>query len=603
METNYPTFLQNVVFTISKKSCIMFVCYYAHAVCVRTKGGIMNVKDYVLKVIYEYDGQTRWLIDENDEILSFAETGDESHIKLTVHATAPVKIQRAELIYDHHFESEEWFYGGGYQSWSTSREYKRGDRQYGLRFPCNFIPLAKTYAAASGDSYFAEYGKDLYHSNTYTYLRKGEHLDFFGTLNDRTGYTVFYADMRENIFAIEKDVEGVTIQGEYELFDIMYCNGTYDQVFDKYFEEYPRKATGRVDHLAGYTSWYNYFQNITEDIIIRDLNGLYEKAGDKANIFQIDDGYESLVGDWLTLKPEFPNGMGYIADEIHKKGYKAGIWLAPFAAQFKAQLVKDHPDWFLRDEKGKMLIGGFAWNGFYVLDIEKQEVREYIKHVFDVVFNEWHYDMVKLDFLYVASIQPRLNKSRGQLMHEAMDFLRECCGDKIILGCGVPLSASFGVVDACRISCDVELSFKDKFYTKITNPEIISAKMAMNNSIFRRHLNGRIFANDPDVFFLRDDGMKPAEYTWGQKKLLARINNMFGSVLFVSDNAGEYNDDKVEVLHNSFKKFEGKVLSAEYVTNKASGEEFIAIVYQENDEKRCLMYNTLTGKNTDYPVK
>ena len=603
METNYPTFLQNVVFTISRKSCIMFVCYYAHAVCVRTKGGIMNVKDYVLKVIYEYDGQTRWLIDENDEILSFAETGDESHIKLTLHATAPVKIQRAELIYDHHFESEEWFYGGGYQSWSTSREYKRGDRQYGLRFPCNFIPLAKTYAAASGDSYFAEYGKDLYHSNTYTYLRQGEYLDFFGTLNDRTGYTVFYADMRENIFAIEKDVEGVTIQGEYELFDVMYCNGTYDQVFDKYFEEYPRKATGRVDHLAGYTSWYNYFQNITEDIIIRDLNGLYEKAGDKANIFQIDDGYESMVGDWLTLKPEFPNGMGYIADEIHKKGYKAGIWLAPFAAQFKAQLVKDHPDWFLRDEKGKMLIGGFAWNGFYVLDIEKKEVREYIKHVFDVVFNEWHYDMVKLDFLYAVSIQPRLNKSRGQLMHEAMDFLRECCGDKIILGCGVPLSASFGVVDACRISCDVELSFKDKFYTKITNPEIISAKMAMNNSIFRRHLNGRIFANDPDVFFLRDDGMKPAEYTWGQKKLLARINNMFGSVLFVSDNAGEYNDDKVEVLHNSFKKFEGKVLSAEYVTNKASGEEFIAIVYQENDEKRCLMYNTLTGKNTDYPVK
>ena len=603
METNYPTFLQNVVFTISRKSCIIFVCYCAHAVCVRTKGGIMNVKDYVLKVIYEYDGQTRWLIDENDEILSFAETGDESHIKLTVHATVPVKIQRAELIYDHHFESEEWFYGGGYQSWSTSREYKRGDRQYGLRFPCNFIPLAKTYAAASGDSYFAEYGKDLYHSNTYTYLRKGEHLDFFGTLNDRTGYTVFYADMRENIFAIEKDVEGVTIQGEYELFDVMYCSGTYDQVFDRYFEEYPRKATGRVDHLAGYTSWYNYFQNITEDIIIRDLNGLYEKAGDKANIFQIDDGYESMVGDWLTLKPEFPNGMGYIADEIHKKGYKAGIWLAPFAAQFKAQLVKDHPDWFLRDEKGKMLIGGFAWNGFYVLDIEKQEVREYIKHVFDVVFNEWHYDMVKLDFLYAASIQPRLNKSRGQLMHEAMDVLRECCGDKIILGCGVPLSASFGVVDACRISCDVELSFKDKFYTKITNPEIISAKMAMNNSIFRRHLNGRIFANDPDVFFLRDDGMKPAEYTWGQKKLLARINNMFGSVLFVSDNAGEYNDDKVEVLHNSFKKFEGKVLSAEYVTNKASGEEFIVIIYQENDEKRCLMYNTLTGKNTDYPVK
>lgn len=244
----------------------------------------MNVKDYVLKVVYQYNGQERYLIDENDDILSFVDMGDENHIKLVVHANEPVNIIRAELIYDHYFESEEWFYGGGYQSWSTSREYKRGDRQYGLRFPCNIIPLAKTFAAASGDIYFTEYGKDLYHSNSYTYLRKGNHLDFFGTLNDRTGYTIFYADMRENIFAVEKDVEGVVIDGDYELFDVVYLEGEYDEVFDKYFAEYPRKATGRVDHLAGYTSWYNYFQNITEDIILRDLNGLYEKAGEATEL-------------------------------------------------------------------------------------------------------------------------------------------------------------------------------------------------------------------------------------------------------------------------------------------------------------------------------
>ena len=123
----------------------------------------MNVKDYVLKVVYECDGQIRWLIDDNDDILSFEDMGDSNHIKLKVRAKKPVKIVLAELIYDHYFESEEWFYGGGYQSWSTSKEYKRGDRQYGLRFPCSVVPLAKTFAAASGDVYFTEYGKDLYH--------------------------------------------------------------------------------------------------------------------------------------------------------------------------------------------------------------------------------------------------------------------------------------------------------------------------------------------------------------------------------------------------------------------------------------------------------
>ena len=31
----------------------------------------MNVKDYVLKVVYQYNGQERYLIDENDDILAY----------------------------------------------------------------------------------------------------------------------------------------------------------------------------------------------------------------------------------------------------------------------------------------------------------------------------------------------------------------------------------------------------------------------------------------------------------------------------------------------------------------------------------------------------
>ncbi|MDE6302964.1 MAG: alpha-galactosidase, partial [Clostridia bacterium] len=182
---------------------------------------------------------------------------------------------------------------------------------------------------------------------------------------------------------------------------------------------------------------------------------------------------------------------------------------------------------------------------------------------------------------------------RGQLMCEALDFLRECCGDKIFLGCGVPLGPAFGVVDACRIGCDAETSFKDKFYVGITNQEVISTRNAMNNAIFRRHLNGRIMANDPDVFFLRNGGVKAAKYDDKQKKLLARINHMFGSVLFVSDNVGEYDDGQLAVLLDAYKKFEGKVLSAEY-----SGQS-IRIVYIVNGVKHKLIFNTITGEYTD----
>ena len=561
----------------------------------------MNIKDYTLKIGYRLDGKYQEeSIDScdikngySDEIFDVRDEGGENAVKIVVNAKKAVKAELAELIYDHYYEQTERFFANGFQSWTSSREYKRNDVQYGLR-TLSKLPIVRTFSGASGDYAFTEYGKDLYHSFSYTYFRIDEKVELVGSLDERTGYTIFYADYAQNIFAAVKDVEGLTLDGEYRLFDIVRVQGTYDEAFDKYFELYPRKNTGRVKHLAGYTSWYNYYQNINEEIILRDLQGL-ARAGKNANIFQIDDGYETKVGDWDMDTVKFPNGLAPIVDRIHEQGLMAGLWYAPFAAQFKANVIKNHPDWLIRNKHGRPVISGIAWGGFYALDFEKEEVREYIKAFFDKVFNEWHFDMVKLDFLYAAAIEPRNGKTRGQLMCEAMDFLRECCGDKIILGCGVPLAPAFGVVDACRISCDVENTFKEKFYVKVTNQEIISAKMAMVNSVYRRHLNGRIWANDPDVFFLRDDGMKKAGYTLQQKKLLAKVNHIFGDVLFVSDNVGAYDDVKMQILLDAYRKFDGKVLSAEHIA-----PEILKVVFEEDGRKQMLVFDDLSG---DYIVQ
>ncbi len=561
----------------------------------------MNLKDYTLKIGYLVGG--KYVEDSiefaqvkggySSERFDLVDEGGEDAVKIVIYPHEEMKIELAELIYDHYFENKERFFGNGFQSWTSSREYKKGDVQYGLR-SLSKLPIARDFSGASGDYRFCEYGRDLYHGFSYCYFRIDEKVEFVGSLNERTGYTVFYADMRENVFVAKKDVEGLTIASDYRLFDLVRCQGGYDKVFDEYFALYPRKNTGRVDHLAGYTSWYNYYQNINEEIILRDLNGL-KRAGDSANIFQIDDGYETKVGDWDIDEKKFPNGLKPIVDKIHEQGLKAGLWFAPFAAQFNANIVKAHPDWLVGDKHNRKLISGIAWGGFFALDFEKEEVRDYIKAYFDKVFDEWGFDMVKLDFLYAAAILPRNNKTRGQLMCEAMDFLRECCRDKIILGCGVPLAPAFGVVDACRISCDVENTFKEKFYVKVTNQEIISAKMAMVNSVYRRHLNGRIWANDPDVFFLRDGGMKKAGYTMQQKRLLATVNHMFGNVLFVSDDIGEYDSEKMEILLDAYKKFDGKIISAENIA-----PEIIKVVFDDGGKKQMLVFDDVKG---DYIIQ
>ncbi len=492
--------------------------------------------------------------------------------------------------FPYEFKPDDLFFGAGYQSWTYTKEYNRNDVMRSTIKISHIHEYLRHYASLTSDDRIVKYSekKGEFHSHGYTYIRNGEKMKLWGSLSEKTGYTYFKVKMNSNVFSIHKDALGKSVTEPWQVFDIVYFEGTYDEVFDKYFGLFDMPEA-RKGSLSGYTSWYNYFQNINEEIILRDLNGL-DKAKDEVSIFQIDDGYEPFVGDWLDPCPEkFPNGMKYIADKIHEKGYKAGIWIAPFSCQKVSRIAKEHPDWLIKDDKGRPQLGCIAWGGAYTLDFYNKDARAYIKKVFDTVLNEWDYDMVKLDFLYSECLTPRNGKCRGEIMHEAMMFLRECVGNKLFLGCAAPMSAAIGVCDACRISCDVDLTYKGKIYNKIhVSNEMLSAQSAMNNSIFRRHLNGRVFMNDPDVFFLRNNNLK---FTLEQKKLLARINNLCGNVLFVSDNAGDYDDEQMSLLKKYLVKTEEKIISAE-----RTSPDIIKIVTEENGKRKDFVFNMKQGK-------
>ena len=556
----------------------------------------------VFRLKYSLAGAVYETVGYSGPHFSVITVNDESGVKLTLIPSRPITLISASLEFWHEYEKNEKFFVNGYQSWTTSGEMSAEDIYRGTTPLAGVTKYTKDMAITSGDYAFTRYEPrpGFFHSFTYTYLRRGDEFELFGSLSERNGYTVFYSDMEKHIFSVEKDVEGLTISEPYEMFDIVRFVGGYDEVFDKYFAAMSLPAKKHIDRLTGYTSWYNYFQKIDENIILRDLKGL-SRARESVNIFQIDDGYEPFVGDWLDYNGrDFPNGMKTIADAVHREGYLAGIWLAPFNVQRgKSRILKEHPDWLIRNPDGKPQLGCVAWGGAYTLDIYNPEVREHLKKVFDTVLNDWGYDMVKLDFLYSQCRTPRNNKTRGTIMCEAMDFLRECVGDKLILGCGVPLGPAFGVVDACRISCDVDLSYGGKFYNSMSiNNELPSAQNAINNSMFRRHLNGRAFLNDPDVFFLRDRNLT---FTWEQKLLLAKINNLFGRVLFVSDDAGEYSEAELEVLKETFRESDAKILDVKCVGARADGNYEIKFI--ENGEEKLLYFNLFTGASNILEVR
>lgn len=561
------------------------------------------IKDFKFELEYKTnEGVKRVAGAENDLYAIKTEIGDDC-FKLKLVTKSKIELKNAFITFGFKYEDEDKVYVNGYQSWTTSREFGKCDVQKGLAKLSDSVKLIRNFCDLFGDYNFQTYSgiAGEFHSYSYTYIKRGGLIKVLGTATERNGYTVIHHNMNANKITVQKDVEGVTVDGEYDLFDLVWTDGGYDEAFDAYFEKIGVKKP-KYKRMAGYTSWYNYYGGITEKQLMRDLEGL-ATVGDKADIFQIDDGYQTKVGDWKTIKTDlYPHGMRYLTDNIHAKGYKAGLWMAPFNAAKDSKVVAEHPEWLIKDNRGKFELGSIAWGGAYTLDFYIPEAAAYIRSCFDTVFNDWNFDMVKLDFLYSICRTPRYNKSRGQIMTEAMEFLRDCLGDKIFLGCGVPLFPSFGVVDFCRISCDMGKSFKDPFYNAWTNQEIVSTRCAMNNTIFRRHLDGRAFGNDPDVFYLRDNnlrgkdeftcGKSKLKFTDGQKELLAFVNSLCGNVLFVSDNVGGYSEKQREKLIETFAPTEKKVLDAEYLD-----EDTVSVTYVENGEAYVLTYDVQTGAN------
>jgi alpha-galactosidase len=451
----------------------------------------------------------------------------------------------------------------GYQSWTDSKEFTKKDRMRSPNKTVNAL-LPGYRMSRYADYEFQEYSKrrGRLHGSSWCWARiDDETVRLAASLDERTGFTFFHVDIGAGTMRVVKDCQGLIAENKgITIFDIYFSEGGVNEVMDDWFD-LMRIRPKRTKPAAGWTSWYNYYQNISEEIILGNLDAL-KGRNVVLDIFQIDDGYQTAVGDWISVNTRFPNGMKFLADKIRKAGCKPGIWLAPFAGETKSKLFQEHPDWFIASPDGKTFATGGNWSGFYSLDLYNEEARAYIRHVFDVVLNEWGFELVKLDFLYGVCALPRAGKTRGRIMCEAMDFLRECVGNREILACGVPLWPAFGKVDYCRIGTDIDLQWHNELYGALIHRECPSTKLSIQNAIMRKHLDGRAFANDPDVFLLRKSNI---QLTAAQRKTVFYVNQIFGSVLFTSDDIRLYGDDDLTFYLSSFPCAEKTLLHSSFV--------------------------------------
>ncbi|MFZ2413512.1 MAG: glycoside hydrolase family 36 protein [Candidatus Cryosericum sp.] len=510
------------------------------------RGKLTYRRDTVVVTLdFDLDGQA-----ENDDLV-IAPTTDTTvpgeRWMVTVTPRTTVTLLTAELRVPIPVPPSSRIFVNGYQTWTESRELGPRDRIPSLN------RLARSRCSMYGDYEFVTNPgfPGRFHGWTYGYVRAGSDLlTLFGSLSEQTGFTLVTVTASAGRVTLQKECGGVVLTEPYVLYDVYVGTGTDHETFGRYFDLLGLRPP-RVSPLTGWTSWYKYYTGITQDIIQHNLDALNEHRV-PLDVFQIDDGWEHAVGDWLTANGKFPGGMGAMADAIHERGYKAGLWLAPFIAEESSDLLREHPDWFLTEDDGKPVKAGYnpGWSGiFYSLDVAHPAVRSYLRDVFDLVLHTWRFDLVKLDFLYAACRKAPRGKTRGQVMSESMQFLRDIVGDRLILGCGVPLGPAFGQVDFCRIGGDVALKWEDRLLSTIHYRERVSTVCALRNAISRRHLNGIAFWNDPDVTILRDTGNSLTE---AQRRTLFLVNQAMGGLVFTSDDISSYTDVQLRQYLSQF---------------------------------------------------
>ena len=287
----------------------------------------------------------------------------------------------------------------------------------------------------------------------------------------------------------------------------------------------------------GWCSWPDLFHNINEINILRIADFAKAQHLDDFGfeIIQIDDGFQRQWGDWEG-NLYFPRGMKWLADEIKKRGFTPGIWLAPYAISINHKLVEQHPEMLYKNWENQIrTLTYYLGIPIYGLDVSHPKSRDWVKQLFQTASDEWGYHFFKLDYIYdtvLNAIQfhnPYLTKS--QVYHQGLSIIRDAVGDETyILECGA-LSAA-GFCDSWRSNADIGASWEELAGVRRTGRAIPK----------RYYLHGKLFHNDPDHLVVREP------LTLDQARVVATNVAMSGGQVLAGDELYKLPPERLQII-------------------------------------------------------
>ncbi len=339
----------------------------------------------------------------------------------------------------------------------------------------------------------------------------------------------------------------------------------------------------------GWCSRYCYGPHITQNDIMKNM-AVAGKKYPALKYIQIDDGYQPHMGDWLLQTKKFPQKMEDICLQIRESGFEPAMWVAPFIASQKSELLKNHSDWFVKDRNGKPLctsevtFKGWRDAPWYFLDPTHPEAIEYLKNVFTVMKKQWKVNYFKLDANVWGALPFGVRLKKDVTSVEAyrmgMEAIWEACGhDTYLLGCNAPLWPSLGAVNGMRVTADID-----------RNTETV--KSLASQCFHRNWMHNRLWINDPDCLVQEDIavGLRAKFPIFQNVKMNPKHAAMYRyEAAFIRASGGMVlSGDKLFSLSSYDDKIIGKILSAPRTAAKFNKDFSVGVTDTETSREYFL---------------
>ena len=91
-----------------------------------------------------------------------------------------------------------------------------------------------------------------------------------------------------------------------------------------------------------FNSWASMGVDVNEKAL---LDVAVKAAAIGSELFVIDDGWQSALGDWWADPAKFPEGLKPVQEKVKALGMDFGLWVEVESFETRSQLYKEHPDW------------------------------------------------------------------------------------------------------------------------------------------------------------------------------------------------------------------------------------------------------------------